>query len=86
MPHWSVAKLHNLCSADDNDPTIYPGAGEMGAAVVERCGRTMIFGGKPTVDAYRGDPRVQVHGPGFSKVLLVSDGMVGWSNNGFKTE
>lgn len=58
--------------------SIYPGAGEMGASVVERCGRTMIFGGKPTVDAYRGDPRVQVHGPGFSKILLGDDLVDDW--------
>jgi acyl-CoA reductase-like NAD-dependent aldehyde dehydrogenase len=58
--------------------SIYPGGGEMGAAVVEKCGRTMIFGGQPTVEAYRGDPRVQVHGPGFSKVLIGDDAIDDW--------
>lgn len=57
---------------------IYPGGAEMGAKVVGECGRTMIFGGKPTVDAYRGNPRVQVHGPGFSKVLLGDDVVDDW--------
>jgi acyl-CoA reductase-like NAD-dependent aldehyde dehydrogenase len=57
---------------------VYPGAGEIGAAVVERCGRTMIFGGQPTVDAYRANPRVQVHGPGFSKILLGDDVVDRW--------
>src|SRR6266540_1410702 len=38
---------------------VYPGAGEMGAEVVNRCARTMIFGGEATVDRYRGNPRVQ---------------------------
>ena len=47
--------------------------GDMGAEVVNRCERTMIFGGLPTVERYRGDPRVQVHGPGFSKILLGDD-------------
>jgi acyl-CoA reductase-like NAD-dependent aldehyde dehydrogenase len=60
---------------------IYPGAGDIGAAVVERCGRTMIFGGQPTVDAYRGDPRVQVHGPGFSKILLGDDVVDRWEEH-----
>lgn len=58
--------------------SIYPGAGEMGAAVVEHCGRSMLFGGQPTVDAYRGNPRVQVHGPGYSKILLGDDVVDDW--------
>lgn len=61
--------------------SIYPGGADMGAAVVERCGRTMIFGGQPTVDAYRGDPRVQVHGPGYSKILLGDDVVDDWERH-----
>ena len=59
---------------------IYPGGGDIGAAVVERCPRSMIFGGQPTVDAYRGDPRVQVHGPGCSKILLGDDVVDEWES------
>jgi len=59
---------------------IYPGAGEMGAAVIENCDRTMIFGGLPTVERYHGNPRVQVHGPGFSKILLGDDEVDNWRN------
>ena len=58
--------------------SIYPGYGEMGAEVVRRSNRTMIFGGLPTVERYRGDPRVQVHGPGFSKILLGDDVVDDW--------
>lgn len=50
----------------------------MGAEVVRRCGRTMIFGGTATVARYKGDPRVQVHGPGFSKILLGDDVVDRW--------
>jgi acyl-CoA reductase-like NAD-dependent aldehyde dehydrogenase len=57
---------------------IYPGLGDMGAEVVRRSNRTMIFGGTPTVERYRGDPRVQVHGPGFSKILLGDDVVDHW--------
>jgi acyl-CoA reductase-like NAD-dependent aldehyde dehydrogenase len=57
---------------------IYPGGGEMGAEVVRRSNRTMIFGGTPTVERYRGDVRVQVHGPGFSKILLGDDVVDEW--------
>src|SRR6266851_2219377 len=57
---------------------IYPGGGDIGAEVVRRCGRSMIFGGTATVERYKGDPRVQVHGPGFSKILLGDDVVDQW--------
>ena len=38
----------------------------------------MIFGGTATVERYKGDPRVQVHGPGFSKILLGDDVVDHW--------
>ncbi len=38
----------------------------------------MIFGGLPTVEQYRGNPRVQAHGPGFSKILLGDDVVDRW--------
>lgn len=58
--------------------SIYPGAADVGAAVLESCGRSLIFGGTPTVDRYRGNPRVQAHGPGFSKILLGDDQVDRW--------
>src|SRR5947207_2377424 len=57
---------------------IYPGAGEMGAEVVARCRRVMIFGSTDTVKRYEGNPCVQVHGPGFSKILLGDDEVDNW--------
>jgi acyl-CoA reductase-like NAD-dependent aldehyde dehydrogenase len=38
----------------------------------------MIFGGTPTVERYRGNPKVQAHGPGFSKILLGDDVVDRW--------
>jgi len=58
--------------------SIYPGGPECGAAVLETCERAMIFGGTPTVERYHGDPRVQAHGPGFSKILLGDDVVDDW--------
>lgn len=57
---------------------MYPGEAEAGAAVLESCPRSMIFGGTPTVDRYKGNPRVQAHGPGFSKILLGDDVVDDW--------
>ena len=58
--------------------SIYPGGGDVGAEVVRRTNRCMIFGGTATVQRYKGDPRVQVHGPGFSKILLGDDVVDHW--------
>ena len=58
--------------------SIYPGEGDVGAAVLDACGRSLIFGGTATVDRYRGNPRVQAHGPGFSKILLGDDQVDRW--------
>lgn len=61
--------------------SIYPGAADVGAAVVDSCGRSLIFGGTATVDRYRGNPRVQAHGPGFSKILLGDDQVDQWERH-----
>ncbi|MEK7684069.1 MAG: aldehyde dehydrogenase family protein [Verrucomicrobiota bacterium] len=60
---------------------IYPGGAEMGAEVVNRCERTKIFGSTATVERYEGNPRVQVHGPGFSKILLGDDVVDDWQRH-----
>src|ERR1051325_6800545 len=57
---------------------VYPGAGEMGAEVVNRVRRVKIFGSTETVQRYHGNPCVQVHGPGFSKILLGDDVVDQW--------
>jgi len=57
---------------------IYPGLGDIGAAVLEHCPRSLIFGGTATVERYKGNPRVQAHGPGFSKIVLGDDCVDQW--------
>ena len=61
--------------------SIYPGGADVGAAVLDACDRSLIFGGQPTVDRYRGNPRVQAHGPGFSKILLGDDQVDRWEQH-----
>jgi acyl-CoA reductase-like NAD-dependent aldehyde dehydrogenase len=58
--------------------SVYPGQGDVGAAVLESCGRNLIFGGTATVDRYRSNRAVQAHGPGFSKILLGDDQVDRW--------
>jgi acyl-CoA reductase-like NAD-dependent aldehyde dehydrogenase len=39
-----------------------------------------MFGGQAAVDQHRGNPRVQVHGPGFSKILIGDDLVDRWED------
>jgi hypothetical protein len=47
-------------------PTDHAGAD----AVLRSCGRAMVFGDRSSTARWSGDPRVEVHGPGYSKVVL----------------
>src|SRR5688572_12945346 len=58
--------------------SIYPGGADVGAAVLAAVKRAMIFGGTPTVERYKGNPCVQAHGPGFSKIILGDDCVDRW--------
>lgn len=60
--------------------SLYPGPHEVGNTVLEKCDRAMIFGGAATVQRYAGDPRVQAHGPGFSKILIGDDVVDRWED------
>ncbi len=60
---------------------VYPGGAEAGASVVTHCPRSLIFGGQPTVDRYAGNPAVQVHGPGYSKILFGEDMVDDWERH-----
>ncbi|TWT55766.1 Methylmalonate semialdehyde dehydrogenase [acylating] [Thalassoglobus neptunius] len=60
---------------------LYPGPRECGAALMETCERSMIFGGQQTIDQYAANPRVQAHGPGFSKVLIGDDLVDRWEDH-----
>ena len=57
---------------------IYPGHADVGGAVIDACQRSLVFGGGPTIEKYRGNPRVQPHGPGFSKILIGDDQVDNW--------
>lgn len=55
-------------------PTDHAGAGE----ILRRCGRGMVFGDVASTRPWQGDPRVEVHGPGYSKVVLGPDASADW--------
>lgn len=61
--------------------SLYPGGNDIGAAVMAACRRSLIFGGQATVDQYKSNPNVQVHGPGWSKVILGEDEADNWEKH-----
>ena len=61
--------------------SFYPTDHEGSASILELCGRSLLFGDAKTTAAWAGDPRVQLHGPGWSKVLLGADQAGRWEEH-----
>lgn len=59
---------------------VYPGRQDVGAALLSACRLSMIFGSAQTIEQYKSNPGVQVHGPGFSKILLGDDVVDRWED------
>ena len=59
---------------------LYPGGHDAGGAIMTKAPRSMIFGSAQTVAQHEGNPRVQAHGPGWSKILLGDDIVDDWES------
>ncbi len=55
-------------------PTDHAGAGE----ILRNCGRGMIFGDASSTGRWQGDSRIEIHGPGYSKVVIGEDCIDDW--------
>lgn len=55
-------------------PTDHAGAGE----ILRNCGRGMIFGDASSTSLWQGDSRIEIHGPGYSKVVIGEDCIDDW--------
>jgi acyl-CoA reductase-like NAD-dependent aldehyde dehydrogenase len=58
-------------------PTDYSGAKE----ILLRTDRSMLFGDESTVRPWAHDTRIQLHGPGWSKVLIGADAVDDWRDH-----
>jgi acyl-CoA reductase-like NAD-dependent aldehyde dehydrogenase len=56
----------------------YPADHGGSGAILQSCGRGMFFGDSSTVGKYANDPRIELHGTGYSKVLLGDDVVDEW--------
>src|SRR5215813_12730093 len=55
-------------------PTDHAGAGE----ILRHCGRSLLFGDSSTTSTWANDPRVEIHGPGYSKIIIGEDCIDEW--------
>ncbi len=55
-------------------PTDHAGAAE----ILRSCGRGMLFGDVGAVKRWANDPRIELHGPGYSKLVLGDDEVDNW--------
>jgi len=55
-------------------PTDHGGASE----ILRSCGRSLLFGDSSTTGAWANDPRVEIHGPGYSKIIIGEDSVDDW--------
>ena len=55
-------------------PTDHAGASE----ILRNCGRSLLFGDSSTTSVWANDPRIEIHGPGNSKVIFGEDCIDDW--------
>ena len=56
----------------------YPTDHEGAAEILRSCGRALVFGDQTTTAQYAHNPAIQIHGPGYSKILIGNDQIGRW--------
>src|SRR5689334_3978192 len=58
--------------------SFYPADHAGGGEILRNCGRSLLFGDSSTTSAWANDPRVEIHGPGYSKIIIGADCVDDW--------
>src|SRR5579862_9774171 len=64
--------------APPNAFSYYPADHAGGGEILRACGRGMVFGDVSSVRTWASDPRIEVHGPGYSKIVIGEDCADDW--------
>ncbi len=56
----------------------YPAGHAGGGEILRQCGRGMVFGDAASTRMWQGDPRIEIHGPGYSKIVIGEDSIDDW--------
>ncbi|MGE3888097.1 MAG: aldehyde dehydrogenase family protein [Vicinamibacterales bacterium] len=59
----------------------YPADHAGGNEILRSCGRGMVFGDVASTKRWKADPRVEVHGPGYSKIVVGPDAADDWERH-----
>jgi len=73
-----VAQALRAAGAPPEAVGFYPADHAGSTELLLHTGRSMLFGDRSTVGTWADDPRVELHGPGWSKVLLGEDQLPHW--------
>jgi acyl-CoA reductase-like NAD-dependent aldehyde dehydrogenase len=58
--------------------SFYPADHAGAAEILRSCGRSLLFGDSSTTSVWANDPRVEIHGPGYSKIIIGKDCVDDW--------
>jgi acyl-CoA reductase-like NAD-dependent aldehyde dehydrogenase len=75
---WRIIQAFVQAGVPREAFSFYPTAHDGSAGIIRRAGRVMLFGDDSTVKQYENDPRVEVHGTGYSKFLIGEDQIERW--------
>ncbi len=60
--------------------SLYPADHAGGGELLRNTGRGMFFGDAAAARRFRSDPRIEVHGPGYSKLVIGADRIAQWQD------
>ena len=75
---WRIIQAFIKAGCPPEAFSLYPTQHDGSGAIIRRAGRVMLFGDDSTVKQYEHDPRVEVHGTGYSKFLIGEDEIENW--------
>lgn len=78
---WSPYRMIQAWIAAGAPPEVfgyYPAEHAGGGEILRQCGRGMVFGDVSSTRVWQNDHRIEVHGPGYSKIVLGEDCVDDW--------
>lgn len=75
---WRIIQAFIKAGCPPEAFSLYPTQHDGSGAIIRRAGRVMLFGDDSTVKQHEHDPRIEVHGTGYSKFLIGEDEIDNW--------
>src|SRR4051812_15222625 len=78
---WTPYRIIQALIAAGAPPQVfgyYPAGHAGGGEILRQCGRGIVFGDVASTRAWQTDPRIEVHGPGYSKIVIGEDCVDDW--------